>query len=300
MFAGTTLVPRATGSVILLSLFALLMAAACGPTAIPAEQEGEEGGSPGGRLPPSQELEYECDDVPEDGVCREGNAYFCDKRSESIEVKRCATQGLSCDDSAGYARCVDDSGVEEEVETEVDAPPSQNDTGQDCDVYDYVGDCEGNTLYYCTKENTLYVHDCSDIGGTCGFSESAGYYGCLPPPDCDTSGDTCEGNAIKTCTIGDDGWEVELWECDPDEECVEDGNYATCEPKSYPTSEPTCAELGFKGACIDDSGKVSPYQEDKLAYCAADGVTIVEEDCSLLGLTCVDPDSSGYVECGTP
>jgi len=283
--------------------FVLVGGLACGPTAVPTDESTEEGRGPGPdiRLPPGDEVEYACADVPEDGVCKDGSAVFCDKRSELIEVKRCTARGLSCDDSDGGARCVDDGGVEEEVDGEIEGS-DPNDTGQACGLYDYVGACEGNTLYYCTQQGTLYEHDCSDVAGVCGYSQGAGYYGCLPPAQCDPNADHCAGNAIQICTLGSNGWEVELWDCDADEKCVESGSTASCEARttSTPTSEPTCAEIGIKGACIDASGKTSAFQEDKLAYCASDGVTIVFEDCSLLGLKCVDPDSSGYVECGEP
>ncbi len=287
-------------AIVLLSTL-LVGGLACGPTAIQDESaEEERGPGPDVRLPPSDPIEYDCADISEEGVCKDGNAFFCDKRSELIEVKRCASRGLSCDDSGQGARCVNEVGIEEEVDTEVEGGGSSYDTGQDCGDHDYAGSCEGNTLHFCTPHGTLYVHDCSDVGAVCGFSQPSGYYGCLPPTQCDPNADRCAGNAIQICTLGASGWEVERWDCDADETCVEDGSSASCEPRTMTGAEPTCEEIGVKGACIDASGNVSAYQEDKLAYCAADGVTVVVEDCSFLGLKCIDPDSSGYVECGTP
>lgn len=275
------------------------LSSACGPSASPADQ-GDNPDEPEIRLPPRDKVEYDCKDIPEAGVCKNDTATFCDKRSSSIVSKRCGLRGLTCEDAAEGARCINSQGQEEKVPGEVDGPVSPNDTGEDCDVYDYIGDCDGNTLNYCTKRDTLYTHDCSDIGATCGFSEAAGYYGCLPPADCNAAGDECavdeDGNpAIKTCTIGGEGWQVDYWACDPGEVCSTDANgWVTCEPKPI-----TCADVGVNGKCIDANGQISEYVQDKMAYCA-DGTNVIYEDCSKDGLKCVDPDGSGYLECNIP
>ena len=279
-----------------LSLTILLtigLAIGCGPAANPGDGTGDSASEPEIRLPPRDTSSFDCQDIPEDGKCEGDVALYCDRRSSTIVSKRCGARSLSCEVSEKGARCVDSQGQEEEVPAEVDGPISANDTGADCDVYDYIGDCEDNTFMYCTKRNTLYVEDCGEMNATCGFSEAAGYYGCLPPPECNAEGDTCEGNSIKTCTIGSDGWEIDLWECDPGTACKDWGGSASCED----IVPATCEDLGTDGKCIDANGQASEYQTSAWAYC--DNGEIVKTQCTG-GQVCGDPDGFGWVECIDP
>lgn len=277
--------------------FALLVSLggsfACGPTVNPAADDTQE---PEIRLPPRDKTSgYDCKDVPEEGKCDGDTAVYCDKRSSTIVSKRCGARDLICEVGDKGAHCVDGQGQEGEVPAETDGPISSNDTGDDCGVYDFIGDCEGNTLNYCTKRDTLYSEDCSAINAVCGFSEAAGYYGCLPPPDCNAEGDTCEGNAIKTCTLGSGGWQVDLWQCDAGETCVAADGFASCE--SATAKAPTCEDLGFDGKCLDEQGHIAEQGTSTLAYC--DQGKIYKVTCDAPDV-CYDPDGSGYMECGVP
>jgi hypothetical protein len=276
-----------------MSLALLLgLAMACGPNANPAAID-DDGAEPEIRLPPRDGQTFDCKDVPEEGLCKDDVAVYCDKRSSTIVSKRCGARSLACEESEKGARCVDSQGEEQEVPAEVDGPVAENDTGEDCDVYDFIGDCDGNTLKYCTKRNTLYVQDCGEMNAVCDFSNGAGYYGCMPPAECNAEGDICEGNAIKTCTIGTDGWETDLWPCEEGTACQEADGFASCET-IVPAS---CEDLGTEGKCIDQYGQASEYQTKQWAYCQ-DGT--IEKVTCVGAEMCVDVDGSGWVECAVP
>lgn len=90
---------------------------------------------------------------------------------------------------------------------ELGASYESNDSENGCGTVTYEGACEGNTVIWC--ESGLQSTDCSDVGGTCGFSDADGYYACLGTQQDEAAcGDVtyhglCEGEVLSWCEDGE-------------------------------------------------------------------------------------------------
>ncbi|MBT8494204.1 MAG: hypothetical protein KJO07_14200, partial [Deltaproteobacteria bacterium] len=136
-----------------------LGAVACGPAANPGETGEEEGPGPEIRLPPRSSGEFDCQDIPETGVCRDDVAIYCDRRSSSIVEKRCGARSLSCEISERGARCVDAEGNEEDVTPE-------GAQGGDCGDVTFEGECDGDgNVLYCSTSGVLTTLECDTANG---------------------------------------------------------------------------------------------------------------------------------------
>ena len=193
------------------------------------------------------------------GVCIDGEAIYCDTKTDTITVWKCkSTQ--TCELTKCRQGCCDKNPDE--------TPPE---TPEECGDFTFEGECVGNVAKWCGSDNELKVEDCSDFDQRCIEDVCAvGAYCCDENADKECSDMGAEGicSPDKTKMIycdGDSSEDIITENCEDDDlECQVDGpcgSGAYCCDKA--TSDNKCLEVGSKGKCDGDTLIFCLGTEDK-------------------------------------
>ncbi|MFT7624667.1 MAG: hypothetical protein ACI9WU_003856, partial [Myxococcota bacterium] len=154
-----------------------------------------------------------------------------------------------------------------------------NATGQceaqdNCNGIDSTGNCQGNTLQYCSND-ALQTFDCTEFDKVCGFDSDNGWFDCIDDPNACTP--SCNG---KQC--GGDGCGGSCGTCSGNQTCNSSGQ---CIDDNPPQG---CGNVTFEGEC----------QGNVLNYCQDD--TLQTVDCAEFNGVCVFNAEQGYFDCDYP
>ncbi len=196
----------------------------------------------------------DCGDVTASGLCTDDVLSYC-LDGELVEVD-CTTIGAVCGASSSGATCID-----------------ALDRALACGEVSELGQCNGAVIEYCDNSGSIGVLrtiNCAAYGQLCDPTAAAdGGAVCVPQGECPsdiTEDGSCDENTLSFC----EGENLYSFDCGLDE-CRTVEGFADCFMADIMTG---CEAETAAGRC-DASTRI-----------ACLGNTIVEEDCSLVGLEC--------------
>lgn len=127
-----------------------------------------------------------------------------------------------------------------------------------CGEITFTGECQGDISVWC-EDGELAAYDCASDGMTCGWSESDGYYDCVPRSACTdecTAGTArcADGATLEVCAEAFDGDRCMDWKstaCAEGTECRGDACRAPCADACVP-GETVCTDDATSAECVYD------------------------------------------------
>ncbi|MFT7624393.1 MAG: hypothetical protein ACI9WU_003580, partial [Myxococcota bacterium] len=292
----------------------------------------------------------DCGDITFEGVCEGTILKYCS--GESLTVIDCADNQQACgwQEGNGWFDCVDagectpdctgkvcgDDGcggscggcAEGEACTGAGQCLAE---GGGCGDITFVGQCDGNTLQYCSNNELTFV-DCTEQAKFCGFDEVQEWFDCLDEPtgcvpacdgvaaggpdgcgglcsgagggcgDIDQSG-ICDGSVLKYCaneSLVEVDCAASQQTCGFDQEfgwfdCVEGGGcVADCAGKAEGADDGCGGQCPATGGC-GDVDQAGACDGTTLHYCA--GGELQSVDCAAQGLACGFVAEQDWFDC---
>ena len=286
------------------------------------------GGSCGGGEPPPVEG---CGDVTAKGQCAGNTLKYC--AGEKVNETDCTSFDKVCgyDEGFDWFDCVDgESPCAPDCAGKADGEPDGcggacggDGPAEGCGELGYEGECEGDTLKYCSGSSVVVV-DCASQAKSCGFDATFEWYDCLDAggpctPDCtgkaageadgcggvcagqgDACGDIdskglCDGNTLKYCA----GGALKTFDCATYDkvcgydvtfdwfDCVDDTGPCTPDCAGKAAGDPDGCGGSCGGGPVEGCGDIDSKgkcEGNVLSYCAGDTVKTV--DCGTLAKVC--------------
>jgi len=208
----------------------------------------------------------DCGAVTDQGQCNKDVLTYCE--NSILKTLDCASVGASCQVTGNTAAC---------------QPVSR---ALSCGQLTKLGTCDGAVIRYCDETGLVGVPrsiDCAAYGQICNpTAASDGGALCVPQGACPadvTAGGVCSGNHLRFC----DGANLYDFDCGLDQ-CKTVSAFSDCFMTAVVTG---CGTETAVGRC-DGQTRIS-----------CPGSTIVQEDCSAIGLTCGTTATGARCQRGT-